>query len=81
MYRTLSNLTMLALESQQVIFLRMAKIAMCSPDAITEMRRMTTEKMDAAIREGVRAAKGASQDSIIRGYRKRVRANIRRLSK
>jgi hypothetical protein len=40
-----------------------------------------TEKMAAASHEGVRLFMGASADSVLKGYRRRVKANARRLSK
>jgi hypothetical protein len=81
MFKAWSNLTMLAFESQQVVFLRLAKIAAGGPAAIKEIFRMTTEKVEAAAQATDRAARGASHDSIVKGYRKRVRANLNRLSK
>ncbi len=81
MVKSWSNLAMLALESQQVILLRMSKIAAGGTGAGRELQLMTAEKFTAAAHEGARLMLGASSDSVVKGYRKRVRANLRRLSK
>jgi hypothetical protein len=75
------NMAMLSLESQQVIWLRMIKLATGGPKARTEANQMISEKMEAAAVASRRLMMGASSDSIISGYRKKVRANARRLSK
>jgi hypothetical protein len=72
---------MLALESQQVILLRMARLAGGGATAGAEMQLMTGEKLLAATEETSRLLLGALKDSVIKRYRKRVRANVRRLSK
>ena len=71
---------MLAVESQQVIWLRSIKLAAGGPQAQREARLMMIEKIAAAIREGGRLMMGASADSVVKRYRKRVKANVRRLS-
>ena len=71
---------MLAVESQQVIWLRSIKLAAGGPQAQREARLMMSEKIAAAIREGGRLMMGASADSVVKRYRKRVKANVRRLS-
>ena len=81
MLKSWSNLAMLAFESQQVILLRLGKIALGGSDAAEEMQLMTSEKVEAAAHATGRLMSGASTDSVVSGYRKRVRANIRRLSK
>lgn len=81
MLGTWYNLNMLALESQQVILLRMMKLAAGGPEAQREATLMMQEKMDAASQSSVRLAGGASIDSVVSGYRKKVRANARRLSR
>ena len=42
---------------------------------------MVTEKMAAAMQESVRSISGVSANHIVKRYRKKVRANVRRLSK
>jgi hypothetical protein len=81
MYRSWFNLTMLAAESQQVIGLRLMKLANGGPKARAEASRMVTEKLAAASHATGRLMMGASQDSVVTGYRRKVRANSRRLSK
>ena len=75
------NLTMLAFESQQVVGLRLMKLAFGGPAAHTEMNHMVAEKIAAANRATGRLMMGASPDSVVRGYRKTVKANARRLLK
>ena len=72
---------MLAAESQQVIWLRSLKLAAGGSKAQKEARLMIAEKMAAASQEGGRLIMGASANSVVKGYRKRVKANVRRLSK
>jgi hypothetical protein len=79
----------LGLEAQNVIALRMLRLAAGGPRAQNEVRRMTTEKIAAAIETQATAASGiitgrkntAVAATVIRGLRKRVRANQRRLSR
>jgi hypothetical protein len=75
------NMTMLAVESQQVIWLRLMKIAGGGPRPNAESNLMVSEKMAAAADAGRKLVLGASPDSVVKGYRKVVRANVRRLSK
>ncbi len=80
---------MLAMEAQQVIFLRMLRVAAGGPAANREMHRMQTEKMTAALQIGTQAAIAAATGqtaaaiatAAIGGYRKRVGANRRRLTR
>jgi hypothetical protein len=57
------------------------KLAAGGAKAEREARLMMTEKMAAASQEWLRLFKGASADSVIKGYRRRVKTNARRLSK
>ena len=77
---------MLALEAQQVIALRLAKLAWGGPDAHGEAHRMVSEKLDAAAKAaGLLAVASMSgkahtgPDQVVRMLRKRVRANRKRL--
>ncbi len=81
MFRSWYNLTMLAAESQRVIWLRSMKLAAGGAKAEREARLMMTEKMAAGSQEWLRLFMGASADSVVKGYRRRVKANARRLSK
>jgi hypothetical protein len=75
------NMTMLAAESQRVIWLRMMKLSAGGPAAARETRKMVSEKVMAAAIAGGRAMKGGTPTAIVKGYRKKVRANKRRLSR
>jgi hypothetical protein len=80
MYPSWFSLMMLAAESQQVIVLRTLKLARGGGKAKTEARRIVSEKMVSAGVEGVRLASGATPQSVVSRYRKKVRANLRRLN-
>ncbi|MBV8912411.1 MAG: hypothetical protein JOZ05_05125 [Acetobacteraceae bacterium] len=76
------------LEAQQVIALRLAKLARGGPAARKEAHRMVAEKIAASIRAAqivsAAAARGRAQDgtdAALRLVRRRVRANRKRLSK
>lgn len=71
---------MLAVESQQVIALRLLRLAAGGPDALQESHRMVMEKAVAAVESGARLAFGHEPDDILRSYRHKVQANHRRLT-
>jgi hypothetical protein len=75
------NMTMLAAESQRVIWLRMMKLSAGGPPAARETEKMVSEKVMAAAVAGGRAMTGGTPTAIVKGYRKKVRANRRRLSR
>ena len=81
MHRSWINLMMLAAESQQVIWLRTMRLAAGGAKAKSEARRMVQEKFVAAGLESGRMVLGATSDSVVKRYRKKVRANARRLSR
>jgi hypothetical protein len=56
-------------------------LALGGSKASDEANRMVTEKMAAAIHATGRLMMGASPDSVVSGYRRKVRANSRRLLK
>ena len=72
---------MLAIESQQVICLRTIKMAVGRKKAHREAHLMVTEKVAAGLHESWRLMMGASTQSILKRYRKKVCANARRLSR
>ena len=78
-WKTGMDLAMLGVEAQGVIAQRMMMFAMGSPKAQAEAQRMVTEKVFAAGEAAMQIAMGASNDAVIRGYRRKVRANSRRL--
>lgn len=84
-YRALSRLfiesTLLTLEAQVVIGLRLARLAEGGADAHVEARRMVTEKVAAAIEAAGTLAAGGSAHRVCTGYRRKVKANARRLAR
>jgi hypothetical protein len=74
------NLVLLGIESQRVIGLRLTKIAAGGPQAALEAQLMVSEKVLEGISAGSRLMLGAKPNSVVRGYRKKVRANAKRLS-
>lgn len=72
---------MLALESNRVIGLRLAKLMRGGKGAQREAERMVSEKIQAAAKAGASFMAGASSDEIVRQYRKRVAANAKRLTR
>jgi hypothetical protein len=79
--RKMRNWMMLALESNRVIGLRLAKLMRGGKAARREAERMVSEKMQAAAKAGISLMAGASSDEIVRQYRKRVAANAKRLGR
>jgi len=74
-------MAMLAAESQQVIALRMMKLLSGGAAAQTEMELMTSEKVTAMNEAGAKLMAGGTPDSVVSDYRRKVRANIKRLTK
>ena len=75
------NAAALAVESQTAIALRMLKLSRGGAEANREAGLMMSEKLQAAQQAAVQTAFGASPVAVVRSYRKKVRANIRRLKK
>ena len=73
--------SMLALETQQVIGLRLLKLTLGGPAASREANRIMAEKLIAFEEAAAKVATGGTTRSVIKGYRKKVRANRRRLTK
>ena len=69
---------LLAIEAQTVIGMRLSQIAMGRGTA-AETQLMVTEKMLALVEAVGTVAMGGSAHKAVSGYRKRVRANVRRL--
>jgi hypothetical protein len=72
--------TMLALESSHVVALRLPKLAAGGRRARIEAHRMVTEKISEAMAAGAVLMGGGSGSRVIARYRRRVRANARRLA-
>jgi len=78
--------TMLAIESQQVIAMRLTKFAFGGPDVDREAKLMVSEKMQSLAEVGemmMMAAIGGQHDlgagRVVKHYRRKVRANVARL--
>jgi hypothetical protein len=71
---------MLAMESCQVVHLRLAKLAEASEDSEREAQLMVSEKIAAAFEAGASWLAGATPAAIIERYREHVAANAKRLS-
>lgn len=71
---------MLAMESSEVVRLRLEKFARCDTDAGCEAQLMISEKVVAAFEAGLSWLTGASPAAIIDRYREHVAANVKRLS-
>ena len=70
--------TVLGLEAQSVIGMRLAQIAM-GQGTPAEAQLMVTEKMLAFMDAATTVATGGSAHTVVEGYRRRVQANARRL--
>ena len=70
----------LAVEAQTFIGIRLSQIAMGRGSA-AETQLMVTEKMLAFVEAAATVATGGSAHTVVRGYRKRVRANVTRLDR
>jgi hypothetical protein len=71
---------MLAVESCEVVSLRMAKFAAHNEDSDHEATLMVSEKFFATFEAGANWLAGASPAAIIARYREHVAANAKRLS-
>jgi hypothetical protein len=74
-------MAMLAAESQQVMWLRLMKLSAGGAAAQAEANRMTSEKVMAGAQAMGRLMLGDSPDRVVSHYRRKVRANARRLSR
>jgi hypothetical protein len=81
MFKFWYGATMLALEAQQVVALRMMKLAMGGTRAQTEAGRMVTEKVSASMAAAATLLRGGTGDAVVAQVRRRVRSNSRRLSR
>jgi hypothetical protein len=71
----------LAFEAQQVIWLRGIELAKGGATTQREAARMVSEKATAGQQAVLKVATGTAPIGIVRGYRRKVRANARRLSR
>ena len=74
------TVVLLALESSEVIGLRVAKLARGGVDAEREAHLLVNEKIVAAFDVGMRLVCGETTNHVIDGVREQVVANAQRLS-
>jgi hypothetical protein len=75
-----TDTTMLAFEAQAVIWTRMSQAAM-GQGSHAENLLMVTEKITAFTEAAAVLAAGGSAHKIVKGYRRKVRANSKRLKR
>ncbi|WP_230533259.1 hypothetical protein [Microvirga roseola] len=73
-----ADANMLAIEAQTVIWTRLTQIAL-GRGTPAESMLMVTEKVAAFAEASATIATGGSAHMVVKGYRKHVRANVRRL--
>ena len=81
MFTTWWNVGMLAAEAQQVVWLRCMRLVAGGATASAEAQRMVSEKVALAGPVAVGILMGDSAVKMVKRYRKKVRANRRRLSR
>ncbi len=79
--RLARDMTLLSMESQLVIGLRMVRLMAGGTEAQVEAQRMVAEKVDQLAKASLSLATGGTAQSVCTGYRRRVRANARRLGR
>lgn len=80
MMKMFFELSMLAFEAQQVMWLRALKLSGGGTAGDQEAKLMVREKVVAAQQATVKLMTGTAPATVLRGYRRTVRSNIRRLS-
>ncbi|MCX7312774.1 MAG: hypothetical protein WCG92_15515 [Hyphomicrobiales bacterium] len=81
MFKFWYDATMLSLESQHVIGLRLIKLAGGGPSAHSEATRMVTEKISESMAVTATLLRGGSGEAVVAQVRRTVRSNSRRLSR
>ena len=76
-----TDMALLGMEAQQVIGMRLARIAAGGRGARFENERMVTEKVAAAQEAAMSLMTGGSPEKVVRRYRTHVRKNRTRLSR
>ena len=79
--RMFHSLTMLTIDANRVVGLRVMKLMLGGKGARREAQLMVSEKIDAAFKASASLMAGASGDEIVRQYRRRVAANAKRLGR
>jgi hypothetical protein len=75
-----TDTSLLAMESQSVIWTRLTQIAL-GQGTPAESMLMVTEKIGAFGEAALTIAMGGSPHKVVRGYRRHVKANVRRLKR
>jgi hypothetical protein len=75
-----ADMTLLALESQTIIGIRLARLSLGGPAAMVEAERMVSEKVLALGEAATTLVTGGSAHDVVRGYRRHVQANAQRLT-
>ena len=75
------DMMMLGIEVQHAVALRLLKLSKGGVHAQRESQLMISEKIMAGMIAGSQMVNGSSPTRIVKSYRAKVRANIRRLSK
>ena len=81
MFKFWHDAAMLSFEAQQVIALRMMKLAQGGKRARAEASRMVAEKVAESMAAAATLMTGGSGQAVMAKVRRRVRANSRRLSR
>ncbi len=76
-----TDMALLGMEAQQVIGMRLMRIAGGGRGARFENKRMVTEKIAAAQEAALSLMTGGSPEKVVRQYRTHVRKNRTRLSR
>jgi hypothetical protein len=71
---------LLAIESSEVISLRLMRLTAGGHGAHREAHLMVSEKIDAAIEASINLLSGSTTNSVVDRYREHVAANAKRLS-
>lgn len=72
--------TLLAIEAQKVVELRLVKLAWGGAEAQLEAQQMVSEKVSALIEASGTLMTGGSCDAVVARYREHVAANTQRLT-
>ncbi|QEN90741.1 hypothetical protein FZC33_32545 [Labrys sp. KNU-23] len=81
MFKLFYDMSMLAFESQQAIWLRTLRLAQGGSRAEREAKLMISEKVTAAQKAAGKLMTGTTPGTVVRDYRRKVRSNVKRLSK
>jgi hypothetical protein len=79
MFKGWWDIALLAAESQHVMALRLMRLSTGDARANSEAQRMVIEKATAAVEAAATMMTGGDLQKVVKGYRRRVRRNARRL--